>query len=458
MLEAKRLSDLVEPLSAKLINADATFSSVSTDSRAIEPGQLFIALTGPRFDGHTYLAEVAAKGAVAALVERHMPEVSLPQLVVADSRVALGQLGALNRDAFTGPVAAITGSSGKTSVKELLASILRAAYGDDAVLATRGNLNNDLGAPLTLLELGPQHKAAVIELGASRVGEIAYTVSLTRPDVSLITNAGTAHVGEFGGPEKIVEAKGEILDGLGAKGVAVLNRDDRAYSVWERRVAGKRVVSFAVTSPLADFHPASIAYDLRGCPNFVLTGPAGSVRVQLNLLGRHSVANALAAAAAARALGVAAEHIVAGLESLQPVKGRGVAQMLSNGVRLIDDTYNANPASICAAIDVLAGFAGRTVLVLGDMGELGSWAEQGHREVGSYARGKVDTLFAVGPLMKHAVVAFGHGARHFADQQSLIESLRLEQGNATTILIKGSRSAAMDNVVAALSASGMEKH
>ncbi|HAW21812.1 MAG TPA: UDP-N-acetylmuramoyl-tripeptide--D-alanyl-D-alanine ligase, partial [Pseudomonas sp.] len=266
MLEAKRLSDLVEPLSAKLINADATFSSVSTDSRAIEPGQLFIALTGPRFDGHTYLAEVAAKGAVAALVERHMPEVSLPQLVVADSRVALGQLGALNRDAFTGPVAAITGSSGKTSVKELLASILRAAYGDDAVLATRGNLNNDLGAPLTLLELGPQHKAAVIELGASRVGEIAYTVSLTRPDVSLITNAGTAHVGEFGGPEKIVEAKGEILDGLGAKGVAVLNRDDRAYSVWERRVAGKRVVSFAVTSPLADFHPASIAYDLRGCP------------------------------------------------------------------------------------------------------------------------------------------------------------------------------------------------
>ncbi|MGE6993046.1 UDP-N-acetylmuramoyl-tripeptide--D-alanyl-D-alanine ligase [Pseudomonas sp. NPDC047961] len=458
MLEAKRLSALVEPLSAKLINADAAFSSVSTDSRAIEPGQLFVALTGPRFDGHTYLAEVAAKGAVAALVERHVPEVSLPQLVVADSRIALGQLGALNRNAFSGPVAAITGSSGKTSVKELLASILRAAYGDDAVLATRGNLNNDLGAPLTLLELGAQHKAAVIELGASRVGEIAYTVSLTRPDVSLITNAGTAHVGEFGGPEKIVEAKGEILDGLGPKGVAVLNRDDRAYSVWERRVAGKHVVSFALTSPLADIHPASIAYDLRGCPNFVLTGPTGSARVQLNLLGRHSVANALAAAAAASALGVSREHIVAGLESLQPVKGRGVAQMLSNGVRLIDDTYNANPASVCAAIDVLAGFAGRTVLVLGDMGELGSWAEQGHRDVGSYAVGKVDTLFAVGPLMKHAVDAFGHGARHFADQQSLIESLRLEQGNATTILIKGSRSAAMDKVVAALSASGMEKH
>jgi UDP-N-acetylmuramoyl-tripeptide--D-alanyl-D-alanine ligase len=458
MLEAMRLTDLTEPLSAKLINADAVFSSVSTDSRAIEPGQLFVALTGPRFDGHAYLAEVAAKGAVAALVERHVADVSLPQLVVADSRIALGQLGALNRARFTGPVAAVTGSSGKTSVKELLASILRTAYGADAVLATRGNLNNDLGAPLTLLELAPQHQAAVIELGASRVGEIAYTVSLTQPDVSLITNAGTAHVGEFGGPEKIVEAKGEILDGLSANGVAVLNRDDQAYGIWERRAAGKRVVSFAIRSPLADFHPASIGYDVRGCPNFVLTGPSGSVRVQLNLLGRHSVANALAAAAAANALGVAREHIVAGLESLQPVKGRGVAQMLGNGVRLIDDTYNANPASICAAIDVLAGFAGRTVLALGDMGELGDWAEQGHRDVGSYAADKVDALLAVGPLMKHAVEAFGAGGRHFADQQSLIDALRLEQGNGTTILIKGSRSAAMDKVVAALSASGMEKH
>lgn len=458
MLEAMRLSDLVDVLSGQLVGADVTFDSVSTDSRAIEPGQLFIALTGPRFDGHAYLAEVAGKGAVAALVERPVDGVSLPQLVVADCRLALGRLAAQNRAAFTGPVAAITGSSGKTSVKEMLASILRAAYGSDAVLATRGNLNNDLGAPLTLLELAPQHRAAVIELGASRVGEIAYTVSLTQPDVSLITNAGTAHVGEFGGPEKIVEAKGEILDGLGEHGIAVLNRDDRAYTTWEERAAGKRVVSFAIQSPLAEFHPASIAYDLRGCPNFVLEGPTGSVRVQLNLLGRHSVANALAAAAAAHALGVAAEHIVAGLESLQPVKGRGVAQMLSNGVRLIDDTYNANPASICAAIDVLAGFAGRTVLALGDMGELGEWAEQGHREVGRYAVGKVDVLFAVGPLMAHAVEAFGVGGRHFANQQDLIEALRLEQGNATTILIKGSRSAAMDKVVAALSASSTENH
>ncbi len=458
MLEAMRLTDLVEPLSARLVGDDAVFGAVGTDSRAIRPGELFVALAGPRFDGHAYLADVEAQGASAALVERHVAEVSLPQLVVADARIALGQLGARNRARFGGPVAAVTGSSGKTSVKELLASILRVAYGADAVLATRGNLNNDLGAPLTLLELASAHQAAVIELGASRVGEIAYTVSLTQPDVSLITNAGTAHVGEFGGPDRIIEAKGEILDGLRADGVAVLNRDDPAFATWKKRAAGRRVVSFALQSPLADFHPASIGYDRRGCPNFVLTGPQGSVRVQLNLLGRHSVANALAAAAAAHALGVSVEHIVAGLESLQPVKGRGVAQMLGNGVRLIDDSYNANPGSICAAIDVLASFAGRTVLALGDMGELGEWAEQGHRDVGRYAVGKVDALFAVGPLMKHAVDAFGAGGRHFADQASLIAALRLEQGNATTLLVKGSRSAAMDKVVTALSASGMENH
>lgn len=238
----------------------------------------------------------------------------------------------------------------------------------------------------------------------------------------------------------------------------MLNRDDKAYPIWAERVAGKRIVSFGLDNPLADFSAGSIAYDQRGCPNFVLTGPLGSLRVQLNLLGRHNVANALAAAAAAHALGITAEAVVAGLQGLQPVKGRAVAQMLANGVRLIDDSYNANPASICAAIDVLASFAGRTILVLGDMGELGEWAEQGHRDVGAYAAGKVDTLYAVGPLMAHAVAAFGQGARHFPDQASLIESLRAEQGSGTTILIKGSRSAAMDKVVDALAGPSMEKH
>ncbi|MBU3056478.1 UDP-N-acetylmuramoyl-tripeptide--D-alanyl-D-alanine ligase [Pseudomonas indica] len=455
MLKPLLLSEIADALSGRLVGNDVGFSSVSTDSRAIQQGQLFIALTGPRFDGHDYLGEVAGKGAVAALVEREVPNVALPQLVVRDTRMALGQLGALNRQVFAGKVAAVTGSSGKTSVKEMLASILRT---QGPVLATRGNLNNDLGVPLTLLELAPEHQGAVIELGANRVGEIAYTVSLTQPQVAIITNAGSAHVGEFGGPDKIVQAKGEILEGLGSGGTAVLNRDDKAFSIWQARSKGDRVLSFSLGDASADFRASELARDARGCVAFTLQGLAGTARIQLNLLGTHNVANALAAAAAAHALGVPLVGIVSGLESLQPVKGRAVAQLAPDGTRVIDDSYNANPASMCAAVDILAGFSGRTVLVLGDMGELGEWAERGHREVGAYAAGKVDALYAVGPLMAHAVKAFGSQGRHFADQAALIEALRAEQGQNTTILIKGSRSAAMEKVVAALCGTGEGSH
>lgn len=453
MLEAWMLSGVLDALKGRLAGADAFFDGVSIDSRRIEAGQLFVALPGERFDGHDYLEQVAAKSAAAALVEREIAEVELPQLVVADTRLALGQLGALNRAAYRGRLAAVTGSSGKTTVKELLASILRADHGGDAgaVLATRGNLNNDLGAPLTLLELAPQHRSAVIELGANHVGEIAYTVGLTRPQVAIITNAGSAHVGEFGGPEKIVEAKGEILEGLDADGVAVLNRDDPAFAVWQRRAGTRRVLSFALHAP-ADFVARDLQRDARGCPAFTLAGPSGETRVQLSLLGEHNVANALAAAAAAHALGVGLAAIRTGLESLQPVKGRAVAQLAPSGMRVIDDSYNANPASMRAAVDILAGFSGRTVLVLGDMGELGAWAEPGHREVGEYARGKVAALYAVGAQMAHAVAAFGPGARHFASQAELIAALAAEQSPETTLLIKGSRSAAMENVVAAFCA------
>lgn len=454
MLKPLSLNEVAGALQGRVVGADVTFAAVSTDSRAIEPGQLFIALTGPRFDGHDYLADVAAKGAAAALVEREVAGAPLSQLVVKDTRIALGQLGALNRAAFTGRVAAVTGSSGKTTVKEMLASILR-TQGD--VLATRGNLNNDLGAPLTLLQLAPEHQSAVIELGANRVGEIAYTVALTRPQVAIITNAGTAHVGEFGGQDKIVLAKGEILEGLAADGVAILNRDDKAFDTWQARADGRRVSSFGLHDVRADFHASDVKRDARGCPGFTLQGPAGEAAVQLNLLGEHNVTNALAAAAAAHALGVPLVGIVSGLHNLQPVKGRAVAQLATNGMRVIDDSYNANPASICAAIDILAGFSGRTVLVLGDMGELGAWAESSHREVGTYAIGKVAALYAVGPLMSHAVQAFGSAGRHFADQASLIQALA-EEASTTTILIKGSRSAAMDKVVAALCGSSEESH
>ena len=457
MLKPLRLTEVASALNAQIIGADVAFSGVSTDSRAISQGQLFVALSGPRFDGHDYLNEVAAKGAVAALVQREVPNVAIPQLLVADTRLALGQLGALNRAAFNAPVVAITGSSGKTTVKEMLASILRAGLGGP-VLATRGNLNNDLGAPLTLLELAPEHVAAVIELGANHVGEIAYTVALTKPQVALINNAGTAHVGEFGGPEKIVEAKGEILEGLNSEGVAILNLDDAAFSTWQTRAQGRQVRSFSQLNPAASVYATDLLRDERGCPGFTLNaGANGQVRVQLNLLGEHNVTNALAAAAAAITLGVSLDAIKSGLQSLQPVKGRAVAQLAPNGACVIDDTYNANPSSVCAAIDILAGFNGRTLLVLGDIGELGEWAEQGHRQVGSYAVGKVDALYAVGPLMAFAVSEFGQNGRHFADQASLIEALRTEQGGST-ILIKGSRSAAMEKVVAALCGISGETH
>ncbi|MCU1751782.1 UDP-N-acetylmuramoyl-tripeptide--D-alanyl-D-alanine ligase [Pseudomonas sp. 6D_7.1_Bac1] len=455
MLKALKLSEVAGPLAGRLLAADCSFDGVSIDSRAIKPGQLFVALTGPRFDGHDYLNDVAAKGAVGALVEREVANSTLPQLLVKDTRQALGELGALNRAAYSNPVAAITGSSGKTTVKEMLASILRTR---GPVLATRGNLNNDLGVPLTLLELAAEHTAAVIELGASRIGEIAYTVGMTKPHVAVLNNAGTAHVGEFGGPEKIVEAKGEILEGLDADGVAVLNLDDKAFDIWKKRAAGRQVLSFALNDSRADFHASDLDRDARGCPSFKLHSPQGVEHVQLNLLGNHNVANALAAAAAAHALGVSLFGIATGLNAVQPVKGRAVAQLATNGMRVIDDTYNANPASMCAAIDILAGFSGRTVLVLGDIGELGEWAEQGHRDVGAYASGKVSALYAVGPMMAHAVAAFGEQARHFASQADLIAALGAEHDTNTTILIKGSRSAAMENVVAALCGSSGEKH
>lgn len=455
MLKPLLLSEVAATLNGRVVGADASFSGVSIDSRAIAQGQLFIALTGPRFDGHDYLNDVAAKGAVAALVEREVPESALPQLVVADTRVALGQLGALNRAGYDKPVAAITGSSGKTTVKEMLACILRTR---GPVLATKGNLNNDLGVPLTLLELTLEHASAVIELGASRIGEIAYTVAMTKPHVVVLNNAGTAHVGEFGGPDKIVEAKGEIIEGLAADGIAVLNLDDKAFAIWHTRAAGRKVLSFSLKNPEADFYASDMSLDARGCPGFTLHSPQGIEPVQINLLGTHNVANALAAAAAAHALGVSLFGIKTGLEAVQPVKGRAVAQVTSTGLRIIDDTYNANPTSMCAAVDILAAFSGRTVLVLGDIGELGEWAEQGHREVGAYAADKVSALYAVGPLMAHAVAAFGHQARHFANQADLITALRTEHEKNTTILIKGSRSAAMENVVAALCGSCGEKH
>ncbi len=450
MFKPVQLSELVSPLAAVLYGADIEFSALNTDSRKITPGQLFVALRGELFDGHRYLADVAKRGAVAAIVEEYQADIQLPQLLVADTRIALGQIARLNREQFTGQTVAVTGSSGKTTVKEMLASICRSALGEAAVLATRGNLNNDLGVPFTLLELNAQHRAAVVELGASRPGEIAYTAALTQPMVAVISNAGMAHAGEFGGPEHIVLAKGEILDGLRAEHTAVLNLDDAAFEQWRARNTQCQVLSFSTRCADADIYASAIVSNAQGRMGFNLHGVAGECFIQLAVLGLHNVSNALAAVAAAHALGLPLSAIRQGLEGMKAISGRSMVYECAGHVQIIDDSYNANPASIRAAIDVLQNMPGQRVLVLGDMGELGAWAEQEHAQIGAYANGKVDAVFATGPLMQHAVAQYSGVAGHFLEQNSLIEALLTQVSGPATFLIKGSRGAAMENVVSAL--------
>lgn len=453
MLEAMQLSQLAKPLGGNLLGNDAQFDSVSIDARAVRPGGLFVALPGERVDGHDYLAQARANGAAAALVTQAIDD-PLPQLLVHDCRYALGQLSALARTAFSGPLVAITGSSGKTTVKEMLAAILRERVAAPSqVLATRGNLNNELGVPLTLLELAAEHQYAVIEMGAAELGDISYSMALAKPAVSILTNAGMAHVGRFGSPEAIARAKGEILTDLGPEGQAVINLDSPWFEQWYQYLGKRKSLAFSLTNPTAELRAESVELDQRGCPGFLLVTPKGSITVQLNLLGQHNIANALAAAGAAQLLGTDLELIRRGLAQVTPVPGRVLPVEGEGGALIIDDSYNANPASVKAAIDILAALQGRRILVLGDMGELGEWEQESHREVGTYAREKgLDGLYAVGRLSALAVDSFGQGALLFGSRTDLVEALRPELDADTRVLVKGSRSAAMEEVVAGLQA------
>lgn len=445
-----QLSALVPVLNAQLLGDDLAVQRVCTDSRSVQQGDLFVALSGDNFDGHRFLAQAEQAGAVAAVVDCWQENSDLPQLVVADTCKALGQLGAFNRAAFNGHLIALTGSSGKTTVKELLASIGQAALGEEAVLATAGNLNNEIGVPLTLLRLTGAHRLAVIELGASHPGEIAWTSSLAQPDTVLINNAGMAHAGEFGGPEAVVAAKGEILDGMQGAGTAVLNLDDAAFARWQQRSSAANVLSFSLANNEADIYAANARLNQQGCAEFELHTPAGVAQVQLQLAGWHNLANALAAAATAHAAGLPLNAIVQGLQQATAVAGRCQFHQLSHGGTLIDDSYNANPASMRAGMDLLEGMSGQRILVLGDMGELGDWAQQEHQALGEYANGKADVLFAVGEQMAHAVQAFNGMAQHFANQQDLLATLANQITLPTSYLVKGSRSAAMEQAVAAI--------
>lgn len=447
MLEAMRLSDLVGPLAATLRGLDAQFDSVAFDSRAVKPGALFVALAGSRTNGHDHLADARERGATCALVE-YIVEDRLPQLLVRDSLRALGQLAGLARTAYTGPLVAITGSSGKTTVKEMIAAILRPL---GSVLATQGNLNNEIGVPMTLLGLTNEHRYAVIEMGAAARGDIAYSMDIAKPTVSVLTNAGNAHVGRFGSLESIAKAKSEIFSSLNAKGKAVINLDSPWFEDWYQLLGKRKSYVFSLTNPTAEVRAESIKLDGRGCPGFLLVTPKGEVNVQLNLLGQHNVANALAATGAALALDVALEYIRSGLESVQPMPGRAASRPGLQGSIIIDDSYNASPASVKAAIDLLACFDGRRILVLGDMAELGEWESDSHQEIGEHAREQgLDELYAVGHLSALAANRFGEGAQVFASKTELIEALQAQLGPDVRVLVKGSRSAGMEEVVAGL--------
>lgn len=444
MIGTWTLAGIADALAGTLSRGDATFASVSTDTRTLRTGELFVALQGENFDGDSFVVEAQAKGAAAALVGRRI-ECSLPQLQVADTTRALGLLGRLNRLRSDAVVIAITGSQGKTSVKEMTGQILS---GVAKTHMTQGNLNNAIGAPKTLLQLQADHRFAVMELGANGPGEIAWTVSLVSPRVAVINNAAATHLAGFGSLDGVASAKGELLEGLEPEGVAVLNRDDSYFGVWARRAGRHRVVSFALMDAAADYRAEGIQLDARQHARFVLVTPRGSATVSLPVPGLHNVANALAASAAAMEAGAALQDVADGLARITAVKGRMYEMQGIRGSRLIDDSYNASPSSFRAAIRVLEACRGYRVLVMGDMAELGAGSMEAHREVGSRAKAAgIECLLTLGPQSGVAAEAFGEGAAHFDSMQDLIKSCSGLMHGDTTVLVKGSRSANMDKIV-----------
>lgn len=442
-----RLSEAALATRGQLIGADVEFCCVGTDSRAIKKGQLFVALKGENFDGHEYAAQSLEQGASAVLVSK-ASNVS-PAVVVEDTRLALGDLASHWRAKFDMPVVAITGSNGKTTVKEMLAAILKVATADDAsVLATQGNLNNDIGLPMTMLNLGKQHRYAVLEMGMNHTGELSYLSNLAKPNVALVNNAGTAHIGELGSLEAIANAKGEIFEGLADGGTAIINADDVFANLWKNLASKHQQVTFGLKAK-AD---VTAKYELHAASSDLeLIAPNGTVKFTLPAPGLHNVSNALAAASAALALNVSLENIATGLSNFAGVKGRLQTKQGFAGAKVIDDTYNANPMSMKAAIDVLKASAGQRIFVMGDMAELGADAASMHAEIGAYAKtAGIEKFYALGELTKNAVTSFGANAMHFETIEALAESLKNMMNAETTVLVKGSRSMRMERVVDAI--------
>jgi UDP-N-acetylmuramoyl-tripeptide--D-alanyl-D-alanine ligase len=446
-----RLAEAAAALGARTSGADALFTGVSTDSRSIRAGDLFVALRGERFDGHDFLRAVASAKAAATMVDaKYRGQYPLPVLVVDDTRRALGDLARYWRARFAPALIAISGSNGKTTVKEMLAAILRRSFGEQAVLATRGNLNNDIGLPLTLLTMRKAHRWCAIELGMNHKGEIAYLAAIAKPTVALVNNAQREHLEFMRSVDEVAAENASVYDALPADGVAIVNADDAHAPSFRARAGRRRIVDFGLNGGAVTgrYELAELTSEIR------VQTPAGAAEATLAIPGLHNVRNALAAAACAVAIGVAPEAIGEGLSAFRPYTGRLQVKKAASGAVVIDDSYNANPDSVRAAIDILATAPAPTALVLGDMGEVGDNGPQFHREVGAYAREKgVTQLLALGEATRDCVAAFGEGARHFSSVEELVPQIA-----AKTILVKGSRFMRMERVVAALTGTAEGGH
>jgi UDP-N-acetylmuramoyl-tripeptide--D-alanyl-D-alanine ligase len=447
----RTLAEFARLCHGRLSGHDASFGDVSSDSRTLKRGELFIALKGPSFDGHEFVTAALAAGAAGALVDALQP-VTLPQIVVADTQAALTRAASAWRAAFHGPLVGVAGSNGKTTAKEMTAAILAQA---GSTLATRGNLNNHIGVPLTLLRLTTEHHFAVVEMGANRAGEVSALVEIARPTVGLITNAGAEHLEGFGSLEGVARAEGEMVAGLESAATAVINADDEFAQLW-RGLTRAQVVTFGVRAQ-ADYRASAVRTSVGAAgfrTSFQLTAPAGSAAIELSVGGAHNVSNALAAAAAAGSAGATLEQISSGLATVRAVAGRLQFKQAPGGAWIIDDSYNANPSSVRAAIEVLASLGGRRWLVLGDMAELGGYAVDAHADIGEFARSAgIERLYATGPLSERAVASFGAGAQWFSDVAVLTQTLSAalgKSGGDVRVLVKGSRFNRLERVVNAL--------
>jgi UDP-N-acetylmuramoyl-tripeptide--D-alanyl-D-alanine ligase len=446
------LKQLQQVVSNASLTADAHFVGLSTDSRKIEQGNVFLALRGETFDAHDFLDLVASAGGVAVIAERVPAGFAIPALIVPDTKRALAEIATYWRQQFTLPVIAVTGSNGKTTVKEMIASILLAQYGSEHMISTKGNLNNEIGVPLTVFRLQAQHQAAVFELGMNHPGEIAVLSSIAQASVGLVNNAQREHQEFMQTVEAVAIENGAVIQSLAADGVAVFPAHDTYTEIWKEFAGQRKTLTFGLVNDdavKADVSGSFVAQDFGS--EIVMTIQSESFTVQLAAAGQHNVLNALAAAACCAAIGISTAKIVEGLQAFAPVSGRLQLKHAATGARLIDDTYNANPDSVKAAIDVLAKANAETTLVLGDMGEVGADGAAFHQEIGLHAKAQgIKHLYTLGSLAQASSIAFGEGAQHFEELTGLLSILDQHRGNGNTILIKGSRFMKMERVVAHL--------